>query len=165
MSLSMFKHVIASSEIFDTLKDRWLAFQESDFENADPLIIRPCILFNQLPDVVTVFSCEGHEDESHISSPYYMLACSSEQGLENIFKVWNTFIQLLIERQQTDLLHQFGLKFCNRILPFGENVEIIWYPVIVLSTNFAGRGYAFTSHKALFNQTLVEACETVLSSI
>lgn len=167
MSLSTPKHVITTSEIFDTLKDRWLAFQESDFENADPLIIRPCILFNQLPDVVTVFSCEGHEDEGHISSPYYMIACCSEQGLENIFKVWNIFIQFLTERQQTDLLHTFNLKFCNRILPFRENAEIVceWYPAIVLGTNFAGVSYAFERHKVLFNQTLTEACEAVLSTI
>lgn len=154
---------IVSPEVFNKLKSRWEKFKDEGFRCADPMTIPLCELFNLIPGVVTVFSCEGHLTDIpkvNTISPYIMLACGSIEGLNNINTLWDNVYQKLTDKQYR-FIYKLRMSIVYRVYP--GRYSKTFYPVIIFSYDIQ-RGKTFTEEKLTFISTLKEvAYEMILN--
>lgn len=126
--------------------------------NIDDGCVEPIRLFNKLPGVITVWSCQGHVLTSHdgdvqVSRLYYVIYYTDESW-NRLHRLYDDVVRrLLVKDPHRNDLHvlQLGKSqlFTNGFLKPEHALYGQWYPVVVFE-------YSGLDLEEV-NQTLVEA--------
>lgn len=161
MNLDFLSSHVVSGDIFPGLVNWWQGFKNNGFQGADPGIVMPCKVINQLPGVVSIFSCEGHlesEASKVLETPYFILAAGTPDAVVLIMRLFNNTRQIMAARG-FDKLNCLSLGFTTRIQP--DLSTHAWYPALIVSLNYRTRE-SFDRVRLLFLSALEEAAKDLV---
>ena len=86
---------IVSSEVFQVYKNLYVSSRLANEFQVDPAVECAVLNINRVPDVATLFSCAGHlpPDSAKPKSPYIMMICSSEKGVQFVQALYAFMIE------------------------------------------------------------------------
>lgn len=161
-------------EFFKARHDVW---ERSGFKNADPRMPEVTKLFNQLPHIAPVWSCEGHaaeemhDDHDRIRAKrwdtFYVMVVSTEDGWPTLVRIYQDLQARLLSRQLAheaswantltvaetahpphSELSKYRMAFVNRLMPLREAAD--WYNAV----NFSGDTTTRVAKEVFFQDLL-----------
>lgn len=139
------KYVLLSQDVFDELRDRYLDWYNAGMPTIDDGVRRAVELLNELPGLVTHYSCQGHISRLGGSwEGFNIVTGLTVEGLAHVRYLWGGLHKRLLEKSHEmpvfGMLPRF-LKLEFQMLP---NIGITsklgpsdWVPMCVLQLHGA----------------------------
>lgn len=121
--------LVMDNSTFTTMKMRWGVIEKRHLDELDPGLVVTLQLLNRHPDIVTIFSCQGHEEKEEWPDIY--LLC----GIRNM-QVAMRYYELLKKEMTEEMIIGLDMTFCTRqsILTYPEFNH---YPAVSFNYNQA----------------------------
>ncbi len=130
----MFSNHVVTQEQFDQLKERVndvINEYKVDSSILDPVIAITIMQLNQLDDIVTIFSCEGHPVGYKRDAGYIMLATTNP---DKLYRLHQLILDQVVSENTVELgQHEYELATSRAIWPVNyDKNNITWYNVFIL---------------------------------
>lgn len=109
--------LIMNQDEFNAQKARWRAIEAHLLSELDQSLVETLKLLNQHPDLVTIFSCEGHPDQPEWRNTYLLCGIRNTQVAFRYYE--------LIKRHLKDT------EFARLSLKFTTRQSILHLPAVV----------------------------------
>lgn len=82
--------LVMSDEVFNQYRKRYIAQVMSKTLGIDVLLANTIHYLNTMPDVVTLYSCQGHTDSKtkKARSPYIAFGVGSQEGMDKVLQLY-----------------------------------------------------------------------------
>lgn len=114
-----------TKSVFEKMKARWEKIEAGSLDKLDQELVETMRLLNQHPDIVTLFSCQGHPDHPRWKETYLLCAIQNVQ-------VAMRYYDLVRNELPEDERYRFRLSFTTRKSPFRDE-EGGDYPAVVFN--------------------------------
>ena len=153
----MYRNVTVSEELLTEFRKNWVEWYNAGMPNCDENLKDLIVKFNKLKGVVTRFCCDGHPDSDEGNYFYICMVCTQE-GLENIYKVYSDVIDNL--SHELDITYSLQIEI-SQLQATGEIRHSDSSPIIPSVTL---RAYPNIEEQRILIDHLTTAVEVLLSN-
>ena len=153
----MHRSVTVSEELFTEFRKNWVEWYNAEMPDCDENLKDLIVKFNKLEGVVTRFCCDGHPDSNEGNSFYICMVCTQE-GLENIYKVYSEVIDNL--SHELDITYSLQIEISQ--LQAMEGIRHSDSSPIIPSVTL--RAYPDIEEQRILIDRLTTAVEVLLSN-
>ena len=145
--------ITVSEETLVVFNKEWCAWCEAGMPDCDENLKDLIVKFNKLEGVVTRFCCDGHPDSDEGNSFYICMVCTQE-GLENIYKIYSEVIDNL--SHELDITYSLQIEISQLVAMKELSSPII--PSVTL------RAFPNVEEQHILIDLLTKAVEALLSN-